>query len=154
MNNSRIDRQIKSLQSMKHTNTIKRNVKANCYDTLFFTYEAEYKKKVHFAYLASTNYDRYAILCQEDERLSSHFDEGHPLDITEFTDEAWEDVAEILTQAAILIRAEVAEEILSQMALERCDPDVMAYFEDYYWLPKSVWQALKEGRMPDEKHNS
>ena len=32
--------------------------------------------------------------------------------------------------------------ILNQMALERCDPDVMPYFEDYYYLPKSVWQAL------------
>ena len=30
------------------------------------------------------------------------------------------------------------------MALERCDPDVMPYFEDYYWLPKSVWDALKD----------
>jgi len=37
----------------------------------------------------------------------------------------------------------VAEEILNQMVLERCDPDVMPYFEDYYWLPKSIWQALK-----------
>ncbi len=35
--------------------------------------------------------------------------------------------------------------ILNQMALERCDPDVMAYFEDYYWLSKSVWQAPKRG---------
>ena len=86
MNNSQIDRQIKSLQSKKHTNTIKRNVKSNCYDTLFFTYEAEYKKKVHFAYLASTTYYCYAILCQEDEWLSSHRDEGHPLDIIELLD--------------------------------------------------------------------
>jgi len=36
------------------------------------------------------------------------------------------------------------ERILNQMALERCDPDVMLYFEDYYYLPKSIWQALKD----------
>jgi len=36
------------------------------------------------------------------------------------------------------------ERILNQMEPERCDPDVMPYFEDYYWLPESVWQALKE----------
>ena len=34
---------------------------------------------------------------------------------TEFTDEAWGDIAEILTQAAILIRAEVADEIFSEI---------------------------------------
>ena len=38
----------------------------------------------------------------------------------------------------------VAREILSQMELERCDPDVMAYFEDYYWIPKSVYQEFKQ----------
>ena len=37
------------------------------------------------------------------------------------------------------------KEVVSQMALERCDPDVMPYFEDYYYIPKSVLQAkLKE----------
>ena len=41
-------------------------------------------------------------------------------------------------------RKDERERILNQMELERCDPDVMTYFEDFYWLPKSVWQALKE----------
>ena len=58
---------------------------------------------------------------------------------------------EAITKARPIIRAEVAEEILNQMALERCDPDVMAYFEDYYWLPKSVWQALKERYQGEKK---
>ena len=39
---------------------------------------------------------------------------------------------------------ERVERMLNQMALERCDPDVMPYFEDYYWLPKSVMQSLKK----------
>ena len=30
------------------------------------------------------------------------------------------------------------------MALERCDPDVMSYFKDYYWIPKHIWQELKK----------
>ena len=36
------------------------------------------------------------------------------------------------------------ERILNQMELEQCDPTVMAYHNDYYWLDKDVWQALKE----------
>lgn len=52
---------------------------------------------------------------------------------------------QILAITEEAIRKEERERILSQMALERCDPDVMPYFEDYYYLPKSVWKALKEG---------
>ena len=37
------------------------------------------------------------------------------------------------------------ERILNQMALERGDYDVGLCFEDYYWLPKDVWRALKGG---------
>ena len=34
-------------------------------------------------------------------------------------------------------------EILNSMAPERCDPDVMPYFTDYYWMPEDIWQALQ-----------
>lgn len=40
-------------------------------------------------------------------------------------------------------KREVAREILDQMSLERCDPAVMPYFEDYYWLSKSIWLSLE-----------
>jgi len=30
----------------------------------------------------------------------------------------------------------VAEILKSKMAREKCDPDVMPYFTDYYWIPK------------------
>ena len=33
-------------------------------------------------------------------------------------------------------------DVLNQMEPERCDHDTMSYFEDYYWLPESVWQSL------------
>jgi len=58
-----------------------------------------------------------------------------------------------LAQAEISFKAgqeAERERILNQMALERCDHDVMASFEDYYWFPKSVWQALKEGSKEAE----
>jgi len=40
-------------------------------------------------------------------------------------------------------KQEVAREILNQMVLERCDPDVMSYFEDYYWLPEYIYKELE-----------
>ncbi len=86
-----IDRQIKSLQTKKHNITIKENVKEHCYDTLFFTYEANYKKKVHFAYLADRHTDfsgrnSYAVLCKEGKWLSAFHDDGHYLDIVKLLD--------------------------------------------------------------------
>ena len=83
-----IDKQIEVLQAKKHDNAIRANLKKHCYDTLFFTYEANYKKKVHFAYLAyESSYDGYAILCMEDEWLDDgKSDEGHKLDIVELLD--------------------------------------------------------------------
>ncbi|KKL12657.1 hypothetical protein LCGC14_2533560 [marine sediment metagenome] len=88
MNNKQIDKQIKSLESQKHENTIRGNLKKNTYDTLFFTYEANYKNRVHFAYLAyESTYDCYSILCMEDEWLDDgRDDEGHKLDISELLD--------------------------------------------------------------------
>ena len=44
-------------------------------------------------------------------------------------------------QAEISFRAGI-KELISKMALERCDPDVMPYFEDYYYIPKSVLKDL------------
>ena len=45
---------------------------------------------------------------------------------------------------ASIIKQKVAEEIKRELennlAIERCDPDVMPYFTDYYWMPKDVWQ--------------
>lgn len=84
---TKIDKQIEGLQAKQHDNVIRANLRKHCYDTLFFTYHANYKKKVHFAYLAYTsgNYC-YAVLCKEDEWLSSHHDEGHPLDIVKLLD--------------------------------------------------------------------
>lgn len=45
----------------------------------------------------------------------------------------------------IQAKKEERDRILDQMELERCDPTVMAWFEDYYWLPVDVWQSLKGG---------
>ncbi|KKL60806.1 hypothetical protein LCGC14_2201590 [marine sediment metagenome] len=44
-----------------------------------------------------------------------------------------------------LVRADMQREIANLMAEERCDPDVMPYFEDYCWLPRDVWRALRLG---------
>jgi len=88
MNSINIDKQIKLLEKQKQLNTIKENLKNNCYDTLFFTYEAGYKKIVHFAYLANRgSYGSYAILCMEDKWLHDGRDwEGHKLDMIELVD--------------------------------------------------------------------
>jgi len=40
--------------------------------------------------------------------------------------------------------------ILNQMVLEQCDPDVMPYFTDYYWMFKETWQALQSQLEKDE----
>jgi len=34
------------------------------------------------------------------------------------------------------MKEQVADILKSKMALEKCDPDVMPYFTDYYWIPK------------------
>lgn len=80
-----INGQIKALKAQKHDNAIRRTLKESCYDQLFFTYEAHYKKKVHFAYLANQScYDAYAILCKEGDWLhDGQNDEGHHLDMIE-----------------------------------------------------------------------
>ena len=39
---------------------------------------------------------------------------------------------------------EFLNNLISKMALERCDPDVMPYFEDYYWIPKSIMEAIRK----------
>lgn len=36
----------------------------------------------------------------------------------------------------------IKSEIDSKMQLERCDPDTMAYFSDYYWIDKIEWQEF------------
>ena len=37
----------------------------------------------------------------------------------------------------------IFKEISARMRLEQCDPQVMAYFNDYYWIDKDDWLALK-----------
>ena len=37
-----------------------------------------------------------------------------------------------------MLREQVAEILKSKMALEKCDPNVMSYFTDYYWVSKWV----------------
>ncbi len=44
----------------------------------------------------------------------------------------------------------IFNKIESKMAIERCDPDVMPYFTDYYWMPIDIWQALKKREGIDE----
>ncbi len=88
MTNTQIDKRIELLQTKKHKNAIMENLKKHCYDTLFFTYEANYKNKVHFSYFAySSSHDCYAVLCKEDEWLDDGSDDGHKLDIIELLDE-------------------------------------------------------------------
>ena len=58
----------------------------------------------------------------------------------EFYDEEWECVAEILTQAAILIRAEVAEEIRGE--LESCWTIVSTGHVPYVRFDYGRWQAF------------
>lgn len=87
LSNTQIDRQIESLKAKKHDNAIRGNIKKKCYDTLFFTHEAHYKKRVHFAYLANGDelYGNYALLCREDKWFSFS-DDGAHLDIVELLD--------------------------------------------------------------------
>ena len=50
--------------------------------------------------------------------------------------------AEITWDKAI---REVVEWMKAKMELTRCDPDTMAYFQDYVWVDYTEWQAkLKE----------
>jgi len=56
-----------------------------------------------------------------------------------------DEVGAVIAKAQIIkaypiIAEEIKRELEKSMALERCDPDVMPYFTDYYWLPKDVWQ--------------
>ena len=37
-----------------------------------------------------------------------------------------------------MLTEQVAEILKSKMALEKCDPNVMSYFTDYYWVSKWV----------------
>ena len=46
---------------------------------------------------------------------------------------------------------EIFKEIESQMAIERCDPEVMPYFTDYFWMPVDVWQSLKDRIREENK---
>ena len=36
------------------------------------------------------------------------------------------------------------EQLEKLMILERCDPDVMQYFQDFYWIDRVAWQELKK----------
>ncbi len=82
-----IDAQIRGLKAKKRDLAIKRNLGKSSYDTLFFTYEANCNQKVHFAYLADyEGYECFAVLCKEDQWLSSRHDEGHELGIVELLD--------------------------------------------------------------------
>ena len=38
----------------------------------------------------------------------------------------------------------LVEWIEQHSQLERCDPDVMAYFNDYRWIDEAKWQQLKK----------
>ena len=37
-----------------------------------------------------------------------------------------------------MLREQMAEILKNKMALEKCDPNVMSYFTDYYWVSKWV----------------
>jgi hypothetical protein len=54
------------------------------------------------------------------------------------------DAQYIQGQVAEAVKKE-RERIFSKMQLEQCDPDVMAYFNDYYWIDEADWQALQSG---------
>jgi len=45
-------------------------------------------------------------------------------------------------EAKRLVAQELVDEIEGEMELEKCDPDVMAYFTPYYAIPEDKWQAL------------
>jgi hypothetical protein len=45
----------------------------------------------------------------------------------------------------------VFEGIEGKMVLERCDPDVMPYFPDYYRISVDEWQALKSSLGEQDK---
>ena len=82
--NTQIDHQIGKLQTERADNILKKNSNESCYDTLFFTYEVGYKKRVHFAFLADrSGYESYSVLCRDNDWLSNHDDDGYPLDISE-----------------------------------------------------------------------
>lgn len=66
-------------------------------------------------------------------------------------DEGWKNKqrfkAVVQAQAKISFKAGI-KEVVSQLGIELCDPDVMPYFEDYYYIPKSILQAkLKEWEL-------
>ena len=47
-------------------------------------------------------------------------------------------------------RQDTLKEVRKMMAVERCDPDVMAYFNDYYWIDKSAFDDyIKCGEMSE-----
>jgi predicted nucleic acid-binding Zn-ribbon protein len=50
---------------------------------------------------------------------------------------------------------EVGEWIEKIAELEQCDPSVMAYFEDYYWVGRTEFESilaqLKSGNLPQEE---
>lgn len=53
-----------------------------------------------------------------------------------------------LEAGKVLGRKEVMEWMKSKMELTRCDPDTMAYFNDYVWMDYKEWQTkLKEWRL-------
>ena len=56
-----------------------------------------------------------------------------------------EGISEIMEQSKQAGIKEVVEWMKSKMELTRCDPDTMAYFNDYVWVDYDEWKAqLKE----------
>ena len=59
--------------------------------------------------------------------------------------EPWDREQTVFADGKKAGQREVVEWMKSKMMLERCDPDVMAYFNDYVWIDYQEWQAkLKE----------
>ena len=57
----------------------------------------------------------------------------------------WQNYRNLVNSSVDNAVKKIVEYIEKNMELERCDPDVMAYFTDFYWIPKDVWQdKIKE----------
>lgn len=64
-----------------------------------------------------------------------------------YVDELHKIAGKVTEKTKLEVAREIFEEIVSKMALERCDPDVMAYFTDYYWIPRDVLEDLKQSTL-------
>ena len=62
-----------------------------------------------------------------------------------------EHVVESLSKETERVVREIFKKLEKVMAIERCDPDVMACFNDYRWIDEGDWQALKDEYIKEVK---